>query len=1491
MHTDNGKEHEGHESDQQQPNLVQTNLDRLIGNLCTIWMGRLHLHANPVRFHRDPKVSPAQQSKGMEGLSNNSFASVLKTGSQNPKSVYDPSPAIVLDDSCVVDKDMSGALMGKIKDINALPNLYTLLENEGFEKVNLTYLGGFWVLIDTGSSKSKENKCLPIKTWTHKAFAKIVSPWGSLSEVEDEDDSSLPYKKLCVITKPNILIDNRIKVIVKGCVYWVRVKELEVWSPDFNNYLSDNDTDKDVSDDENMNQGSGKNGLNCESDKDNDVDHVSESNCMKDYGAASENSGKSKDAKYSSEDPFRIYDILNRKPDNSESKSDDPTFPPGFTPADETDNLAGAKDDSIDKPMGDLQSNKEGRCSSNCGNNRIMNIKPGGRISVFKMNILSLNIQGLGQSAKKEWIQEINRKHKVNFITIQETKMENIGLFTVKALWGSLSFDFVFSPSVGSSGGILCVWDPNMFIKDNVSISDSFVAIRGTWVPNSTKLLIVSVYAPQEVSERRLLWEYIGHLIEQWDGECVILGDFNEVRTVQERFGTVFNALGANAFNHFIASASLLSVFPSLSAICLDRHLSYHRPILMREVVVDYGPIPFRIFNSWFFKPGYDKIIEDTWNNSIIVETNSIVLLKKKFKALKSVIKSWIKEEKHHSKAERFAIMNRLVELDKLFDQGNGTKDLVNDRTVLLKDLQDINNQLSLDMAQKAKVRWSIEGDENSKYFHGILNKKRLQLAIRGVLVDGDWIDEPANVKNEFLNHFSNRFSKPISANIYLGSQMLKTLSLDQVEDLERNVTYDEIKRAVWDCGTNKSPGPDGFTFDFIRRYWYVIDKDVEKAVEEFFDSSTFPPGCNASFITLIPKMQDAKLVKDFRPISLIGCIYKIVAKILANRLSLVILELVSDVQSAFVSNRQILDGPFILNELISWSKAKKSKVMIFKVDFEKAFDSVRWDFLDDLLDKFSFGTKWRGWIKGCLNSARGSILVNGSSTSEFKFYKGLKQSDPLSPFLFILVMESLHFSFNHILNAGLFKGIRIDNSLTLSHLFYADDAVFIGKWDKSNLITIVNMLKCFFLASGLKINIYKSKLMGIGVSHEDVNSAANFIGCSTLSRPFNYLGVKVGGCNSRSSSWDEVIAKISSRLSKWKLKTLSIGGRLTLIKSVLSSMPLYHMSIYKVPLGVLNKLESLRRNFFNVFLPLTELSYSNGFGDLFLMILLCGLGSLKPCTEIVVPWIILVFYLENLLGQTLLKKLLPYLLKNVSVSIKLIDSSLSRSFRREPRGGIEEEQYLLLVEKVASVILSNSIDRWIWSLASSGEFSVKSARNHIDDILLPSVGSVTRWVHAVPIKINVFAWKVCLDFLPTRFNLSLRGLDIPSILCPVCHLAGESSSHLFFSCNVARQLLQKIARWWELDVLDLFSYDDWISWFSSLRLAKGIKSVLEGVFYVAWWALWKFRNEVIFGSAKPRLELIFDEVVLKSFSWVSTRCNGSFDWSIWLKCPITLTL
>ncbi|GJX45847.1 RNA-directed DNA polymerase, eukaryota [Tanacetum coccineum] len=157
------------------------------------------------------------------------------------------------------------------------------------------------------------------------------------------------------------------------------------------------------------------------------------------------------------------------------------------------------------------------------------------------------------------------------------------------------------------------------------------------------------------------------------------------------------------------------------------------------------------------------------------------------------------------------------------------------------------------------------------------------------------------------------------------------------------------------------------------------------------------------------------------------------------------------------------------------------------------------------------------------------------------------------------------------------------------------------------------------------------------------------------------------------------------------------------------------------------------------------------------------------------------------------------------SLSNKLNDPTIIQSFRRPPCGGLEEEQYGNLLDIVQSVILSDSKDRWVWSLDSTGEFSVKSARLYIDDYLLPSVGAPTRWVKKVPIKINILAWKVSLDKLPTRLNLSLRGIEISSISCPICCTAGESCSHLLFSCIMARLLVSKVARWWELDIPNLF--------------------------------------------------------------------------------------
>ncbi|GJS13371.1 RNA-directed DNA polymerase, eukaryota [Tanacetum coccineum] len=137
--------------------------------------------------------------------------------------------------------------------------------------------------------------------------------------------------------------------------------------------------------------------------------------------------------------------------------------------------------------------------------------------------------------------------------------------------------------------------------------------------------------------------------------------------------------------------------------------------------------------------------------------------------------------------------------------------------------------------------------------------------------------------------------------------------------------------------------------------------------------------------------------------------------------------------------------------------------------------------------------------------------------------------------------------------------------------------------------------------------------------------------------------------------------------------------------------------------------------------------------------------------------------------------------------------------------------------------------DRWSWSLEGLGLFTVKSSRSFIDDIFLPNAGVSTRWIKVLPIKINVFAWKVFLDALPTRINLSLRGIDIPSIQCPICNLAVESSPHIFFSCPVARKVWRKIMIWWELDDPAFHSYNEWLLWIVNIRLPKQLKEFLEG--------------------------------------------------------------
>ncbi|GJY82754.1 RNA-directed DNA polymerase, eukaryota, partial [Tanacetum coccineum] len=892
-----------------------SNLDRLVENLNIIWMGHFHLSANRARFDR-PVVSPAL--KQIPGIM--SRPKYVQPNAIPKEKVSSPpyllKPSLVIDDSCLVSKDLDNCVMGEVRQVTSINNMQVLLSNEGFHNTHIVYLGGLWVMIELNSPKAKANllqhvgvaswfshignaqldfaakerivwvdiEGVPLNAWSHPTFKKIGSIWGEMVDLEEENDTLFARKRICIKTSHMENILESFKLIVKGKVFWVRAKELFTWVPSFKtvpvNEVSLDDESVKANDMDNR-------AFDNEEESESEV--VSDT-VFGDYDGDQAAQGPDNQnevplmAKATSSDPFNIYGMLNKRTKKGKaSKSDSSVpYPPGFTPAlnvkannKETDpveynHLSGKSENSNSKVLeeGEMSANSAPHVNSSA----VSKSKEGGSILEILEEMITVG-QTMGFSMEgcvKDMEKIIGTQGELG-----ETKMENISTLDAKYLWGNYCFDHIVSEACGNSGGIICIWDTNMFKKDNHIISDNFVALYGTWIPNNMKLLLISVYAPQVRSSKRLLWNYLSSLIIRWKGECLVMGDFNEVRSIDERWGSTFNKQGADLFNSFISSSGLidiqmegysftwahpsaskmskldrfllsnglLSFFPHLSAVCLDRHLSDHRPILLKEVHSDFGPTPFRFFHSWLDLPGFDEMISSSWASFNLDDSNAMIRFKKKLKLLKVEIRKWTKDFKEKQEGQSRDLNLKLRDIDKTLDQGGVTDDLLLSRMELMKQIQDIHKSKHRDSMQKAKVRWAIEGDENSKYFHAIINKKRANLSVKGVMVDGDWVVDPILVKKEFRDHFADRFQDPGPRKGRINFQFPNRLSSEQVADLETRISTDEIQSAVWGCGVDKSPGPDGFTFDFFRKYWTVVGTDFCSAVLWFFDHGEFAIG------------------------------------------------------------------------------------------------------------------------------------------------------------------------------------------------------------------------------------------------------------------------------------------------------------------------------------------------------------------------------------------------------------------------------------------------------------------------------------------------------------------------------------------------------------------------------------------------------------------------------------------------------------------------
>jgi hypothetical protein len=272
-----------------------------------------------------------------------------------------------------------------------------------------------------------------------------------------------------------------------------------------------------------------------------------------------------------------------------------------------------------------------------------------------------------------------------------------------------------------------------------------------------------------------------------------------------------------------------------------------------------------------------------------------------------------------------------------------------------------------------------------------------------------------------------------------------------------------------------------------------------------------------------------------------------------------------------------------IANECVDSHIRSRDPGLLCKLDLEKAYNNVNWDFLLYLLQRCGLGKKWRDWIRFCISTVRFSILVNGTPSGFFSSYRGLRQGDPLSPLLFVVVMEALSLMLATTLDQGNLTGFSVGSrdseAFVVNYLLFADDTlIFCGAQEEQ-----IRHLRCIFLcfeaASGLRINLRKPKIVPIG-GVEDVEGLANLLGCRVASLPMTYLGLPLGASYKSTSIWNGVIEKIESRLAGWKRMYLSKGARLTLINSTLSNIPTYYLSLFPIPVRVANRLNKIRKDF-----------------------------------------------------------------------------------------------------------------------------------------------------------------------------------------------------------------------------------------------------------------------------------------------------------------------
>ncbi|XP_074278370.1 uncharacterized protein LOC141601961 [Silene latifolia] len=619
----------------------------------------------------------------------------------------------------------------------------------------------------------------------------------------------------------------------------------------------------------------------------------------------------------------------------------------------------------------------------------------------------------------------------------------------------------------------------------------------------------------------------------------------------------------------------------------LDGALQYLTFITRQNFVCVSKPRkrPYRIDNWCLSLPEVRHMVSSVWDTPYF--GSSMYVLSRKLAAVRRAIMQWVI---HHRISNGINWSSIEADLDSTAAQivdehsANSFLQLRSTRLQLLHDQRQY-------WVQRSKIKSEVLDGFPTRFLFSRVKQRATKhriLALR--TVDGVSLDTPADITSEITSYFQVLLCRQHTSTSDIQSDLvhhfLSDLDLPSLGPVECSLLQapfleHDVLRAIQGMDASKSPGPDGITPKFFQTFWPQIGDLVTSAILRFLNSGVMLKEWNNTSIVLIPKIEKPELVSQFRPISLCNVIYRLASKCMANRLKLVIPSLISDSQQAFVPGNLMSDGCVMAHEIMHYLNKTKHGTncySVLKLDMHKAFDRVSWQFLMSILERFGFPITWRNLIWECISTVTYSILVNGEPSPPFYPSCGLRQGDPLSPYLFIMCMEILSCQLRKAESQKQLLGLKISRyAPPLSHLFYADDAFICCKATPGSFEALRDIFRLFEAVSGQMINLDKSFIKFSPNSPDDFKTHMTAILRMKESSSFGtYLGVPVDLPKRKTTAFHEIIDKVNTRISSWSSLHLSQASKFVIINSILFGSLMHILAAVPLPLSTSRKLDSL---------------------------------------------------------------------------------------------------------------------------------------------------------------------------------------------------------------------------------------------------------------------------------------------------------------------------